>query len=94
MTLKMFGIHVLICVQLVGLGWMAGAQGVSSSIQGTVADRSGAAIPSAGVALTNTKPIADTLAALEQRLVHVRENLRTPGLREEFEQANRFRARR
>ena len=46
------------------------------------------------VALTNTKPIADTLAALEQRLVHVRENLRTPGLREEFEQANRFRARR
>jgi hypothetical protein len=27
-------------------------------------------------------------------LMHVRENLRTPGLREEFEQANRFRARR
>jgi len=46
------------------------------------------------VALTNTKPIADTLLALEQRLMHVRENLRTPGLREEFEQANRFRARR
>ncbi|WP_263367023.1 prephenate dehydrogenase [Edaphobacter bradus] len=46
------------------------------------------------VALTNTKPIAETLLALEQRLMHVRENLRTPGLREEFEQANRFRARR
>ncbi len=46
------------------------------------------------VALTNTQPIAETLLALEQRLTHVRENLRTPGLREEFEQANRFRARR
>jgi prephenate dehydrogenase len=46
------------------------------------------------VALTNTKPIAETLLALEQRLTHVRENLRTPGLREEFEQANRFRTRR
>lgn len=46
------------------------------------------------VAMTNTKPIAETLQALEQRLVHVRENLRTPELREEFEQANRFRARR
>jgi prephenate dehydrogenase len=31
------------------------------------------------------------LDALEQRLAHLRENLRTPGLREEFEQANRFR---
>ncbi len=46
------------------------------------------------VALTNTRPIADTLLALEQRLTHVRENLRTPELREEFEQANRFRSRR
>jgi prephenate dehydrogenase len=46
------------------------------------------------VALTNTKPIAETLHALEQRLTHVRENLRTPELREEFEHANRFRARR
>jgi hypothetical protein len=55
MTLKAIGIHVLICIQLVGLGWMAKAQGVSSSIQGTVADRSGAAISSADVTLTNTK---------------------------------------
>jgi prephenate dehydrogenase len=46
------------------------------------------------IALTNSKPIADALLALEQRLTHVRENLRTPELREEFEQANRFRARR
>ncbi len=46
------------------------------------------------VALTNTEPIADTLLALEQRLQHVRENLRTPELREEFELANRFRQRR
>ncbi len=46
------------------------------------------------VALTNTGPVADTLAALEQRLAHVRENLRTPGLRDEFALANRFRGRR
>jgi prephenate dehydrogenase len=46
------------------------------------------------VAMTNTAPIADTLLALEQRLTHVRENLRTPELRDEFALANRFRARR
>jgi prephenate dehydrogenase len=45
------------------------------------------------VALTNTKPVADTLLALEQRLAHVRENLRTPELRDEFALANRFRQR-
>jgi prephenate dehydrogenase len=44
------------------------------------------------VALTNTEPIAHTLHALEQRLAHLRENLRTPELREEFATANRFRA--
>jgi prephenate dehydrogenase len=44
--------------------------------------------------MTNTRPIADTLLALEQRLTHLRENLRTPELREEFELANRFRRRR
>ncbi len=43
------------------------------------------------VALTNTEPIAATLLALEQRLQHMRENLRTPELREEFATANRFR---
>ena len=43
------------------------------------------------VAMTNTEPIAAALAALEQRLQHVRENLRTPELREEFRTANRFR---
>jgi prephenate dehydrogenase len=46
------------------------------------------------VALTNTGPVADTLLALEQRLQHVRENLRTPELRDEFALANRFRRRR
>jgi prephenate dehydrogenase len=45
------------------------------------------------VALSNTEPLAATLLALEQRLQHIRENLRTPGLREEFTLANRFRAR-
>lgn len=43
------------------------------------------------VALTNTEPIAATLLALEQRLQHIRENLRTPELRNEFATANRFR---
>jgi prephenate dehydrogenase len=44
------------------------------------------------VALTNTDPIAATLLALEQRLTHMRENLRTPELRDEFATANKFRA--
>jgi len=43
------------------------------------------------VAMTNTTEIAQTLSALEQRLAHVRENLRTPELREEFATANKFR---
>lgn len=43
------------------------------------------------IALTNTEPIAATLYALEQKLAHLRENLRTPELREEFHEANRFR---
>jgi prephenate dehydrogenase len=43
------------------------------------------------VAMTNTEPIAVALAALEQRLEQVRENLRTPELREEFRLANSFR---
>jgi prephenate dehydrogenase len=42
------------------------------------------------VAMTNTGHVAASLWALEQRLAHVRENLRTPGLREEFSKANRF----
>ncbi len=46
------------------------------------------------IALTNTQPIAETLHALEQALAHLRENLRTPELREEFARANHFRARR
>jgi prephenate dehydrogenase len=46
------------------------------------------------VAMTNTGPVGDTLLALEQRLQHVRENLRTPELRDEFALANRFRRRR
>ncbi len=45
------------------------------------------------VALTNTQPIAETLHALEQALAHLRENLRTPELREEFQRANSFRSR-
>ena len=44
------------------------------------------------VAMTNPKAIAETLAALEQRLAHVRENLKTPELRDEFAKANAFRS--
>ncbi|ACO31562.1 MULTISPECIES: prephenate dehydrogenase [Acidobacterium] len=43
------------------------------------------------IAQTNTDAIAHSLLALEQRLAHLRENLKTPELRAEFEQANRFR---
>jgi prephenate dehydrogenase len=43
------------------------------------------------IALTNTEAVQEALLALEQRLAHLRENLRTPALRDEFEQANRFR---
>ncbi len=43
------------------------------------------------IALTNTDKIQATLLALEQRLAHIRENLRTPELRNEFDKANRFR---
>ncbi len=43
------------------------------------------------IAHTNTEAIAKSLHALEQRLAHLRENLKTPELRDEFERANRFR---
>lgn len=42
------------------------------------------------IALTNTANIERALLRLEQRLAHVRENLRTQELRDEFERANRF----
>lgn len=43
------------------------------------------------IAHTNTDAVAAALQALEQSLAHIRENLRTPELRDEFEKANRFR---
>jgi prephenate dehydrogenase len=46
------------------------------------------------IAHTNTDAIARSLHALEQRLAHIRENLKTPELRDEFDCANRFRLRR
>jgi prephenate dehydrogenase len=46
------------------------------------------------IALSNSDEIAATLHALEQRLAHLRENLRTPELKEEFRLANEFRSRR
>ncbi len=43
------------------------------------------------IALTNSEPITRALHALELRLQHLRENLKTPELRDEFERANKFR---
>jgi prephenate dehydrogenase len=43
------------------------------------------------IAYTNTAAVEAALHALEQRLAHLRENLRTTALRDEFERANRFR---
>ena len=43
------------------------------------------------IAHTNTESVERALQAMEQRLAHLRENLRTPELRSEFDHANRFR---
>ncbi len=45
------------------------------------------------IAHTNSDAIARSLDALEQRIAHIRENLKTPELRAEFDRANRFRLR-
>lgn len=43
------------------------------------------------IALTNTGNIEAVLTKLEQKMAHLRENLKTSELREEFERAKRFR---
>jgi len=43
------------------------------------------------IALTNSPNIEEALMRLEQRLAHIRENLRTPELKAEFERGNQFR---
>lgn len=43
------------------------------------------------VAHTNAEAISGAIAALEQRLAHLREHLKTPDLRDEFSRANAFR---
>ena len=45
------------------------------------------------IAHTNSDAIARSLDALEQRIAHIRENLKTPELRDQFDRANRFRLR-
>jgi prephenate dehydrogenase len=45
------------------------------------------------IAHANADAVARALHALEQRLAHLRENLKTPELRDEFERANAFRLR-
>jgi len=46
------------------------------------------------IAMSNDRSIAETLHALELRLAHIRENLKTPELREQFRLANEFRTKR
>ncbi len=45
------------------------------------------------IAHANDAEIADALQSMEQRLAYLRENLKTPELRDEFERANHFRTR-
>jgi prephenate dehydrogenase len=45
------------------------------------------------IAITNEANVQEALQALEQRLAHLRENLRTRELEQEFERAKEFRAR-
>ena len=44
------------------------------------------------IAITNADEIERALLAFEQKLAHLRENLRTRELREEFDRAARFRS--
>jgi prephenate dehydrogenase len=46
------------------------------------------------IAHANEAEIADALLSMEQRLAYLRENLKTPELRNEFERANHFRTNR
>ncbi len=46
------------------------------------------------IAHANEAEIADALSSMEQRLAYLRENLKTPELRDEFERANHFRTNR
>jgi prephenate dehydrogenase len=43
------------------------------------------------IAHSNTEAVERALLALEQHLAHLRENLRTPELKDEFKRANKFR---
>jgi len=43
------------------------------------------------IAHANEAAIAAALLSMEQQLTHIRENLKTPELRDEFDRANRFR---
>ncbi len=44
------------------------------------------------IAITNKKQISDALLKLEQELAHIRENLNTRGLEEEFERAHKLKS--
>ena len=42
------------------------------------------------IAMTNSENLEEALLRLEQKLAYIRENLKTAGLREEFERGNKF----
>ena len=42
------------------------------------------------IALTNSENIEDVMLRFEQQMMHLRESLKGPGLREMFESANKF----
>jgi prephenate dehydrogenase len=42
------------------------------------------------IAMTNTANIEEALLNMEQKLAYIRENLKSAGLREEFERGNKF----
>jgi prephenate dehydrogenase len=44
------------------------------------------------IVATNSKNLSDAILKYEQQLSHLRDNLRQPALREEFDSANRFRS--
>ena len=42
------------------------------------------------IAITNSKNLEDVILRFEQQMMHIRENLKGPGLRELFDRANKF----
>lgn len=63
LRLKRFGYGILVCLLLATSGW---AQGTTGSIEGTVTDQSGAAVPGAEVKAKNTATGAEHTASADE----------------------------